>query len=626
MSRQRELRSQEDSTKPAPRLSWACKDEGETPCAVGSADETLGLLVLVGDRTTTADNPMDPDVLAVEARAEWGDRAELPLTPRGTDARTGRARFTNPDAPAGWYRVTIRRRSIVHIGVVAEVVERVQLSRPSGAPSLVGPGASGLTDVSGAGSEKLQTLVTDVGDSSHHGDVAIEFLDAALAPIAVATKGLRYGLFDHAAEVMNPGGTTSDPSTDPILNEESDAKSFVGSDTRRFHIRVTDPNPMFVATLPSGGRFVEVSWRTTFSNGGTLDQNGGAGTSTISLIEDAPGVFTSRALMHVTTTADQVWGTHCGVAGLYPGTQTRGGAQVVAAIRFAGQTDHRLRRASMFGTSIATYRSSNDVEVKIEGEVFRKSERKRMPVQLLVLWNPATSQPSVDDAGVFDHALRKLREVYERIGVFAATQQNAVAEKMIKDGVANASKRTKGQDFYYVVPANAGINVAAATRADERALGNQFPDEGKVSRVFFVPGLAPAANGNPNSGEAFPDDDFTAPLAGSLFLARDVDPLKAVVAHEMGHILTDKSTCYGRITDPSVPPPNTQDGGHYQRPAGAASNAHIHFYNLIGGTRFRLWDATVTEQPAAVCPHGGKHVAPKAFNQIADILRSPYLR
>jgi ribosomal protein S21 len=515
------------------------------------------------------------------------------------------------------------------IGVVAEVVERAQVSRPAGAPSLVGPAASGLTDVSGAGSEKLQTLVTDAGDPSRDGDVAIEFLDAALAPIAVATKGLRYGLFDHCAERMNPGGTTASPSTDPILNEESDAKNFVGSDSRRFHIRVTDPSPTFVATLPNGRRFVEVSWTTTFSNGGTLDQNGGAGTSTISLIEDAPGVFTSRALMHVTTTADQVWGTHCGVAGLYPGQQTRGGAQVAAAIRFPGQTDHRLRRASMFGTSVATYRSSNDVEVKIEGAVFRKSERKRMPVQLLVLWNPATSQPSVDDAGVFDHALRKLREVYERIGVFAATERNAVAEKMITDKIANASKRKRGLDFYYVVPANAGINVAAATQADERALGNQFPDEGKVMRVFFVPGLGPGLNGGPpNAGESYGDDGSSPPLSGALFLANDADPLKATVAHELGHILTDKATCYGLVADPSVPPPAglNSGGGHFQRPAGAASNAHVHFYNLIGGTRFRLWDVTVTEQPAATCPHGGKHVAPKAFNQIADIFRSPYLR
>lgn len=97
---------------------------------------------------------------------------------------------------------------------------------------------------------------------------------------------------------------------------------------------------------------------------------------------------------------------------------------------------------------------------------------------------------------------------------------------MIKDGVANASKKTRNLDFYYVVPVASTINVTAAGRADEIALAAQFPDEGKTQRVFFV-GIASG-----NNGESFVDTDFAAPLAGTLFLPSDSDPLnKAVVAH-----------------------------------------------------------------------------------------------
>ncbi len=618
------------------KLSFVC-EEGD-PCAGGGTPETVRFVVSVGDRGTTADNPMRSDLIEVSVRPDWGPPSDLPMSPAGTNARTGKAEFANPAAPVGWYRVTIRRRDPLTREVIGQARERVQLTRASHpmdvsldqTPTLA---AGGVQIDTRGGSGNTQVLVAQVNDQSTLGEIQIEFLDANKQPIDVATTGLRYGLFDHAAEKMNQtmltnGGALVAHDTDPILNEEAETKNFVGSDSRRFHIRVKDPSPKLFGTLPSGNRVVEVSWRTLFSNGSVLDENGGAATSTLTLEEESAGVFTSRALMHVTTRTDQVWGTHCGIPGLHPGTQTRGGQPIPEAIRHAGQTDHRLRRASMFGKVEASYDSSATERVVIQAPVFTRQERKRAQLQILVVWDPTASRPTVDDTGVFQNALRKMRECYERIGVFVATATHTVAQKMVNDNVTNAARKDSGADFYYVVPVPSSINVAKVGDPEEAALGAQFPAEGNDIRMFFIPALAPRATVGTPFGVSHGDADTAPPIQGTIFLPSDANPLQAVSAHELGHVLTNKSSCYGFISDPSVAPPNNRNAGgaHYQRPPGAASNAFIHFYNLMGGTRFRLWDVTVTETPDPACPHATKHLTAQQFNQIRSIFASRFAR
>ena len=96
-----------------------------------------------------------------------------------------------------------------------------------------------------------------------------------------------------------------------------------------------------------------------------------------------------------------------------------------------------------------------------------------------------------------------------------------------------------------------------------------------------------------------------------------LDELGFVMAHEVGHILTDKGSAYGTIADQTSGYP--QRGGHFGRPATPPDNRYLHFYNLMGGSRYRLWDVDVTEAPPA---------APevRTFNQYRDVRASPYLR
>ena len=111
------------------KLSFVC-EEGD-PCAGGGTPETVRFVVSVGDRGTTADNPMRSDLIEVSVRPDWGPPSDLPMSPAGTNARTGKAEFANPAAPVGWYRVTIRRRDPLTREVIGQARERVQLTRAS---------------------------------------------------------------------------------------------------------------------------------------------------------------------------------------------------------------------------------------------------------------------------------------------------------------------------------------------------------------------------------------------------------------------------------------------------------------------------------------------------------------
>ena len=426
------------------------------------------------------------------------------------------------------------------------------------------------------------------------GPMVLEFLGPQRQAIIQDTTAVGFGLFDGAVE-QDPNPRSGPPAADPLLNEESEARNFVGSDSRRFHIRLTNPPPEDPELLADGRRVVKVELFTTFGTGQVLDNNDGQ--PMVTLVEEGPGVFISRGLMLTTTIGDQRLATNCGIANRYPGADVR---------RF-GQTDHRIRLATMFGRVNARYAPSDQSKAKTEIAtlVFPVSQRKRLPLQILVVAR-ADGSPSVTTGSVLGRSLRKTREIYERLGIFVQTAAHPIAET---NSLRKDFGGLEGRDFLYVIrPVNSRSTFG---RQEKDIAAQRFPRTSDLIRVFFTQ--------DPGSRDSFPDVDHPLPVRGSVFIPDDGNPSEALMAHEVGHLLTDKSTHFGLIADPNTSPPfPNQGGGHFQRPLG--QNRFIHFYNLLGGTRFRLWNVFVTEQSDHVPPQT------KTFNQVQDILRSRFLR
>ncbi|MDQ3684464.1 MAG: peptidoglycan-binding protein, partial [Acidobacteriota bacterium] len=170
------------------------------------------------------------------------------------------------------------------------------------------------------------------------------------------TTFARMGLWDRAFDAAGA-----------VLNNEAEADNFVGADSRRFYLRVRD-------TAVSGS--VQVNWRTLDAAGNNLDA---PATQSITLLETGAGagVFTSKALMLVTDTNDQNQATHSGLPAGNPD----------AGVRNRGQSNHRIRRGSMFGSVEAEYTPAGRAAASARITVFQRSadERRRVPIQIFVL-------------------------------------------------------------------------------------------------------------------------------------------------------------------------------------------------------------------------------------------------
>jgi hypothetical protein len=141
-------------------------------------------------------------------------------------------------------------------------------------------------------------------------------------PIAPALRFVRFGLWDLAHV-----GALGDPQ-----NNVTEATNFIGSDKRRFHLRVRGP---ITATS------VSVDWKTLQANQ-TTDEDAPAPTTpadrplTITLPAVAPGQpnFISRGLMLVSDDVDRGLDTNSGLL-----------APFDTGPRLIGQSNHRTRRA-----------------------------------------------------------------------------------------------------------------------------------------------------------------------------------------------------------------------------------------------------------------------------------------
>lgn len=184
------------------------------------------------------------------------------------------------------------------------------------------------------------------------------------APVATA---LMFGLWDKAYTAAGN-----------VRNEVRESGNFVGSDARRFYIRVSDPQ--------ASGRRVTARWGTLNNAGANDDFPAEAG---ITLNETSRGshIFVSKALMLVIDEVDAGQRTHSGFS-----------TGPDAGLRRRGQRNHRLRKADMEGSVKAEYTSAGGgAVVEIVRPVFERhpEARTRLSVRVINYGNHAT-QAQID--------------------------------------------------------------------------------------------------------------------------------------------------------------------------------------------------------------------------------------
>lgn len=173
------------------------------------------------------------------------------------------------------------------------------------------------------------------------------------SPVATA---LMFGLW-------NRGYVTSGASAGEIRNNAAENDNFVGLDQRRFYVRVRDS----AATAAT----VTARWRTVTAAGGNVDA---PASQDVTLSRVSAGVYVSRALMLVTNDVDANLRVH---SGLTTGPD--------AGLRNRGQSNHRLRRATLESNVVADYApASGGSRVSVTLPVFPRNPdlRRRLSVRI----------------------------------------------------------------------------------------------------------------------------------------------------------------------------------------------------------------------------------------------------
>ena len=436
----------------------------------------------------------------------------------------------------------------------------------------------------------------------------IHFLGPDKKALDPEAASLGFGLFDHAHDHQPGDGDF----TDPIFNEMDEPNNFVGADSRRFYVRVRLVDAPNVFVLPDGRRTIQVDWFTTTGGGAEYDDNYNA--PSITLVEsdpvNSPHEYISMGLMLVTNSADRGLPTHCGIPGVYTSEPQRG----------LGATDHRVRLADIFSKAVVEYppRNERSGEIKVarlQANVFQPARRLSLPMRVFLLRSSAVSPPCMTPDDFFMFVMAKMHSIYSKLGIQAETIEDPTADDQILKGDTRIEKVVGWNGPCYIIDrsfAGTNVDLKKFSETDMLQLCKTFPQDGKTIRVFIAEGVL-GDQGHPCNGLSWPDRDHPQDARlGACVTVPDQNPGKAIVAHEIGHLLTNKPTRFGTIADMTNNALNS-GGGHYTRPAVPPDNRYIHFYNLMGGTRFRLYDVDVEEQAE------GETVT---FNQYRDILNN----
>jgi outer membrane protein OmpA-like peptidoglycan-associated protein len=171
--------------------------------------------------------------------------------------------------------------------------------------------------------------------------IPIEVVETPTAA-AVAVTFVRFGIWDAAYDAAGE-----------VKNNAAENDNFVGSDKRKFHIRIHDP----AAVAP-----VQVNWKTLHADNSDDDA---PASQVLTLIETPPGskVFISKGIMLVTDNIDRDFPTHSGFTD--PAAD--------AGNRNFGESNHRTRRASLDGFVRIEYAARPGVLLPITLPVFDRA-------------------------------------------------------------------------------------------------------------------------------------------------------------------------------------------------------------------------------------------------------------
>lgn len=378
-------------------------------------------------------------------------------------------------------------------------------------------------------------IVQDNGNHSPPADNSSPVLDT-----------VQFGLWDNAYDSSGNVVTSADVTTD-----------FISTDMRRFYFRVKD-------SAAAGSGRVTITWRTLYPSGAPEDDPSDA---TLTLMEVAPGVFASSAVMLVNEEDDINVATNSQLS-------AASGSPALREPRRRNESDHRLRKCGMFSKVEATYTPKASGKVSVRTPVF-KTGGKRLAVQVFLLTNCFTAaELTTARAKVLNVCLPKITACYERLGIWFFT---AVA-----NGTAPASITTaSGPIPYRIVEVNAPSGVPAAnlpnlTQADLTLIGQTFPAIDVGLRLFFVKHLA---TNNPGDTYVLLNAAPTGINFTSWIETLHPAGLPYAAAHELGHSLTEGNRA-----------------SHYKPPTSPAGNRLVEARNLMAaahpatGENTRLWD------------------------------------
>jgi hypothetical protein len=576
--------------------------------------ENVRIIVIVKSKATSRSVPMKLETLDVSVTSRVNGTT-LSMESKEVDSKSGEAKFYFKAALSDYYEVVVLVHSVGNRTFAAQEKREIQA-----VPEQLTSGEVNLDYPVRFIIEKMKNMKK------------IEFLDKKFGPFS-GESGCGFAMFDGAAVISTVNGVSSpNPQSDPLLVGKKEEDNYVGSDSQRFHIRVTDLGPQKVKTI-QGKRCVEIDWWTEFPTGPIVDNNLKAKTITLEEDPNNPGMFISKGLVVVSSKTDlTLKPPHCGFDGLYPSGKEQ---------RKHGESDFRLRLGDLFGNVIASYPSGNSIKDKetvfVKAPIMPKMMQKNLSLNIFILNNPTTGKPVVDPNKFFGKMIKKAEEIYAPLGIFLSTSTHSVAESKIKNRVSSFNKIRgghKNKSHVYIIPPvsrnGKAFNPMAITSTEILELASQFPEENQTIRVFVVGGLV-GKKGKTLNGVAHPPVDFGKNVkTGSAFFGSSPD---IVLAHEVGHILTNKSACFGRVGVLGPPLVLNAGGGHFQMPPEPKSR-FVTFYNLMGGSRTRLWNVDVNENAHIIgnnsfepCPKGDKnHPTKKVFNQYRDIRISTYLK
>lgn len=394
--------------------------------------------------------------------------------------------------------------------------------------------------------------------------VQLEVTEQATAG-APATTFVRVGLWDDAF----------DATTGVLLNGPTDATSFIGRDSRKFHFRVRDP---------AATNEVSIDWRTRFDDAVNDDA---PPSQALSLLETAAGarVFTSRAVMLVTDQEDRDQATHSGLPAAHPDF----------GIRARGTSNHRLRRITVTAARpltseiFAAYTpvGASGPVATVRLPVFQRTpvdDRRRIRFRFFDV-RTAVGVAGGIGAARFAAAADVIRSVYARGGIFAEITTSELDPPAACTGwgarfpgtlnAIDPSVEGPTQDAAgNMVPGTAMTALTAAIRA----LPGFDPNDIHLVYVAFIynvplptPPLPPGVGlGTRLGGQAFADAFTTAASGGRSFgfVAVRSGITRFVEAHEATHMTTNLGAAIA--------------GGHFSlQPGGALAAGPIDGKNLM---------------------------------------------